>query len=134
MGSSTEVVKKAYEAFGRGDIPAVLGLMDPQIRWHQAEGNPYQLSGEAWVGPDAVMSNLFQKLGQDWAEFAVKPSSFHEAGAVVTVEGRYAGKHRKTGKSLDCQMCHVMTVENGKITKFQQYVDTAQLKDVMGAS
>ena len=130
--SSTEVVNSLYEAFGRGDMPAVLGLLDPEVQWQEAEGNPYQPSGEAWVGPDAIVRNPFEKLGEDWAEFTVHPSSFHEAGDVVTVEGRYVGKHGRTGKSLDCQVCHVWTVENGKITKFQQYVDTAKLQDVMG--
>ena len=132
--SSTDVVAALYDAFGRGDIPSVLALLDPQIRWHEAEGNPYQPNGEGWVGPDAIVENLFAKMGEDWVEFAVHPSSFHEAGEVVTVEGRYAAEHRGTGKSLDCQVCHVWTVRAGKITKFQQYVDTAQMQDVMGQS
>ena len=79
------------------------------------------------------MSNLFEKMGDDWAEFAVRPSLFHDAGSVVTVEARYVAEHRGTGKALDCQVCHVWTLEEGKITKFQQYVDTAQMQDVMGA-
>ena len=28
-----EVVRKGYEAFGRGDIPGLLSLLDPQISW-----------------------------------------------------------------------------------------------------
>lgn len=130
--SSAEIVSSLYDAFGRGDMPSVLGLLDPQVRWHEAEGNPYQPSGEAWVGPDAVVRNLFEKLGKDWTEFAVHPSSFHDSGDVVTVEGRYVGKHGGTGKSIDCQFCHLWTVKNGKIAKFQQYADTAKLQEVMG--
>ena len=48
------LLKNLYNAFGRGDIPTVLGAMSPGIKWHQAEGNPYRPSGEAWVGPDAT--------------------------------------------------------------------------------
>jgi hypothetical protein len=33
--------------------------MDPAIRWHEAEGNPYMPSGEPWIGPEAVLNNLF---------------------------------------------------------------------------
>lgn len=131
--SSTDVVKALYAAFGSGDMPTVLGLLDPQILWCEAEGNPYN-SGDAWVGPDAVVENLFAKIGEDWAEFTVHPSLFHEAGSIVTVEGRYAAKHNGTGKEMDCQACHVWTVEDQKITKFQQYVDTAKLQEVMGVS
>ena len=131
--SNAEIVAGLYEAFGRGDLPAVLGLLDPEVRWHEAEGSPYQPNGESWIGPDAVVSNLFEKMGDDWAEFTVHPSLFHDTGSVVTVEGRYVAEHRGTGKALDCQVCHVWTIEDGKITKFQQYVDTAQMQDVMGA-
>ena len=42
------------------------GRMSPGINWYEAESNPYMPSGEAWVGPDAVLKNLFTKLGGDW--------------------------------------------------------------------
>ena len=34
---------------------------------------------------------------------------------------------------MDTQVCHVWDFEDGKLTRFQQYVDTAKLRDVMGA-
>ena len=37
-----------------------------------------------------------------------------------------------TGKSLDAQYCHVFKIRNGKLTSFQQFVDTAQMQEVMG--
>lgn len=130
MGS-TDVVKSLYEAFGTGDMPTVLGLLHPEVLWCEAEGSPYD-SGDGWIGPDAVVENLFAKMGDDWEVFIVHPGQFHDSGSVVTVEGRYAAKHNATGKEMDCQVCHVWTVDDGKITKFQQYVDTAKMQDVMG--
>jgi ketosteroid isomerase-like protein len=131
--SNVEVIRGLYAAFGRGDVPAVLGAMDPNIEWREAEGNPYEPSGKAWVGPDAIMQNLFMKLATDWEGFTVHPKEFHDAGDTVVVEGRYTGTHNATGKSIDAQFCHVFRVRDGKITSFQQFVDTAQLQDVMGA-
>ncbi|HXT69324.1 MAG TPA: nuclear transport factor 2 family protein [Vicinamibacterales bacterium] len=130
---NVQLLKGLYEAFGRGDMPTVLGSMDPNIRWHQAEGNPYRPSGEPWAGPDAVLNNLFMKLGAEWDGFTVHPQSFHGAGDSVIVEGRYSGTYKPTGKSIDAQFCHVWDVKNGKVTRFQQYVDTAQIQDAMGA-
>ena len=121
-----------YAAFGRGDVPSVLGAMSADIRWHQAENNPYRPSGEAWVGPDAILNDLFMRLGAEWDGFAVHPKLFHGAGDTVVVEGRYSGAYKPTGKSMDTQFCHVWDVTDGKITRFQQYVDTAKLRDVMG--
>lgn len=131
--SNVDVVRNTYEAFSRGDIEVVLGAMDPEIKWHEAEGNPYMPSGAAWVGPDAILNNLFAKLGTEWEAFTVHPKTYYEAGDTVVVEGRYTGTYMKTGKSLDAQVCHVWKVKGGKLTKFQQYVDTAALQDVMGA-
>jgi len=128
------LLKSLYEAFGRGEIPAVLGAMSPDIKWYEAEGNPYRPDGTPWVGPDAILNELFMKLGGDWDGFAVHPTAFYAAGNTVIVEARYSGTFKKTGKSMDAQVCHVWDVKDGKLTKFQQYVDTAQLRTVMGES
>jgi ketosteroid isomerase-like protein len=120
-----------YEAFGRGDIAAVLGAMDPAISWHQAEGNPYKVDGGAWIGPNAIVENLFVKLGTEWDGFTVTPARFSESGDQVIVEGRYTGTYKATGKSIDAQFCHIWNVKDGKVTAFQQYTDTAQFQGAM---
>ena len=130
---NVSLLKNLYDAFGKGDIPAVLGTMSPDIHWHEAEGNPYMPSGEAFVGPDAILNNLFVKLGEEWDGFSVHPKSFHGAGDSVVVEARYSGTYKATGKSMDAQVCHIWDVKDGKLTRFQQYVDTAKLLDVTGA-
>jgi ketosteroid isomerase-like protein len=131
--NNVQLVRDTYDAFGRGDVETVLGAFDASIEWREAEGNPYQPSGNAWVGPDAIMQNLFMKLGTEWDGFTVHPKEFHDAGDTVVVEGRYTGIHKATGKSLDAQVCHVFRIRDGKLASFQQFVDTAQLQDVMGA-
>ena len=80
-----------------------------------------------------MLNNLFVTLAGEWDGFTVHPQTFHDAGSVVVVEARYTGTYKATGKVIDAQVCHVWTVKDGKITKFQQYVDTAHLQDVMGA-
>jgi ketosteroid isomerase-like protein len=130
---NVELIKGIYEAFGRGDVPTVLGAMAPEIHWHEAEGNPYMPSGEAWIGPNAVLNNLLVRLATEWDGFTVRPNNFHEAEDSVVVEARYAGKHKATGRSLDAQVCHVFDIRGGKVTRFQQFVDTAQLQHVMGS-
>jgi hypothetical protein len=131
--SNVTTMQNLYAAFGRGDIETVLGGMDPNIEWREAESNPYD-SGEPWIGPEAILNNLFVKLGGEWDGFAANPKEFHDAGDTVVVEGRYTGTYKATGKNVDAQMTHVWRLRDGKVTSFQQYVDTAQLREVMGAS
>lgn len=127
------LMKNLYDAFARGDIAAVLGAMSPDIRWHQAEGNPYMPTGQAWVGPDAVLNNLFTRIGAEWDGFTIHIKSFYGAGESVIVEVRYSGTYKPTSKSIDAQACHVWDLKDGKVARFQQYVDTAQLQNAMGA-
>jgi uncharacterized protein len=131
---NVSLLKDLYNAFGRGDIASVLGAMSPGVRWHQAESNPYMPSGEPWVGPDAIMSNLFMRLGAEWDGFTVHTKAFHDAGDSVIVEARYSGTYKPTGKSMDTQVCHIWDVTDGKVTRFQQYVDTAKLHAVMATT
>jgi hypothetical protein len=89
-------------------------------------------SGEAFVGPDAIVARLFSRLGEEWDGFTVQPHAFHDAGDTVTVEGRYTGVYKETGKAVDAQFCHIWTLADGTVTKFQQYADTGQFQDAMG--
>jgi ketosteroid isomerase-like protein len=133
MGN-VEIIQGGYEAFGRGDVPSVLALFDPNIEWREAENNPYKPDGKAWIGGDAIVANLFMRLGSEWDAFTATPIKFHDAGDSVVAECRYTAVHKATGKSMDAQACHVWTFSNGKVTNFQQYVDTAQMQDAMGTA
>jgi len=129
---SVRLIQELYGAFARGDVPAVLAAFDPRIEWHEAESNPYQPSGAAWVGPDAVLQHLFLRLAGDWEGITVHPRVLHDAGDTVVMEGRYSGTHASSGRALDAQVCHVWTLRDGEVVRFQQYVDTARLHAVMG--
>jgi ketosteroid isomerase-like protein len=130
--SSVEKAKALYGAFATGDVPTVLAGMDPGIRWSEAEGTPYQPSGAAWVGPQAIVDNLFMKLATEWENFSLHPATFYDAGDSAVVEGRYTGKYLPTGAELDSQYCHVFTFAGDKLVRFQQYTDTAQYQKVFG--
>lgn len=130
--SNLGVIRSVYDAFGKGDLPTVVGAFDPRIEWREAEGNPYEMSGKAWIGGDAITQNLFVKLVEDWDGFTVTPASFHDAGDSVVAEGRYTGTHKGTGKSINMQFCHIWKLSGGKVTSFQQYCDTAQIQDAAG--
>jgi uncharacterized protein len=130
--SNVRLLQDVYAAFGRGEIAKVLGAFDPRIEWRQAEGNPYEPGGKAWIGPEAVEQKLFMRIGTEWDGFKVEPRTYHDAGPTVVVEGRYTGQYKSTGKALDAQFCHVWRIRDGKAAGFQQFVDTAQLQEVMG--
>lgn len=129
--SNARLVSSLYEAFGRGDVPAVLGAFDQNVIWEEAEGSNYA-DKSPYRGPQAVAEGLFQRLGTEWNGFRVNPQQIIDGGETVVVLGRYAGTYKRTGKPLDSQFAHVWTVRNGRVVKFQQYTDTAQYARVTG--
>jgi len=131
MMSNVQFAKDIYAAFARGDIPAVLAGFHPEVHWRQAEGNPYQPDGAAWVGPQAVLEKLFMRIGAEWDSFTVTVRALHDAGEHVVMEGRYTGTYKPSSRSVDAQVCHVLRFRDGKLFSFQQYVDTGQLQAVM---
>ncbi|CCG04377.1 nuclear transport factor 2 family protein [Blastococcus saxobsidens] len=132
--TSVQFVKSLYEAFAQGDVPTVVGAMDEDIEWYEAEGNPWH-PGHAFVGSQQVVENVFARLAQEFEDFRIDCRRFLADGDTVVVEARYsATRHRATGKPLDVQAAHVWDLRNGKLVRFQQYVDTRRLADVMGVS
>jgi ketosteroid isomerase-like protein len=131
--SNVQLISDVYDAMGRGDVAHLVGAMDPQIEWREAEGSPYESSGGPLIGTDAIFENVFIRFVTEWDGFAFRPERFHDAGATVIVEGRYTGTHNATGKDLDAQVCHVWMVRDDKIVSFQQYVDTGHWRDVVSA-
>ena len=47
---NVQLIRGVYEAFGRGDIPAVLAQMDQSIEWNEAENFIYA-DRNPYVGP-----------------------------------------------------------------------------------
>jgi ketosteroid isomerase-like protein len=128
-----EKLRSLYAAYGEGDVAKVLDAMDARMEWREAEGNPYRPEEGVLVGPDAIVQGLFTKLRAEWDEFMLHPASFLDAGGTAVVEGRYSGVYKKTGKQLDAQFCHLWTMRGGTLTSFQQFTDTGQWQDAMGA-
>ena len=119
------LVKGIYEAFGAGDVPAVLGAMSGDIVWNEAENFPLA-DRNPYVGPDAIVQGVFARLGSDWEGFTVVPEEYLDAGDTVVMLGRYRGTCRATGRAVNAQLAHVWRIEGGKAKDFRQLTDTLQ--------
>lgn len=133
MSQNREPIRSLYDAFAEGDAATVLGALHPEARWVEAENSPYA-DRNPYVGPQQVGEGLFARLMADFPDFTVTPANLVAEGEKVVSMGRYRGTCDATGEPLDAQFVHVWTVEDGAVTGFQQYTDTAQWGRVMGAA
>ena len=55
---NVNIMRQGYDAFNRGDIDAVMGLMDPEIEWQEPDvkGSPVRGTHHS---PEAVANNVF---------------------------------------------------------------------------
>ena len=128
---NVEFVKGVYGAFGRGDVPAVLGAFAEDIEWFEAEGMPY---GGLYHGPDAVAQNVFGPITEDVEGFAVVPEELIGSGAMVAAIVRYTGTGKATGKTLDVPAVHLWEIRDGKMARFRQFIDTVKYAEVVPVS
>ena len=119
--SDLNSVREVYNAFAKGDMPAVLGSLSREIEWTEAEGFPY---GGTYRGPKAVLEGVFMRLGSEWEGFAAVPDEFIDGGDTIVTLGKYSGTYKRTGKSFQANFAHVWKMSDGKAIRFVQYVDT----------
>lgn len=122
MADQAGLIRGIYDAFARGDVPAVLGALAPDIRWTEADGFPY---AGTYTGPDAVLNGVFMRLGTEWDGFAAVPAEHVAQGDTVVSIGTYSGTYKATGKRMEVPFAHVWQVKDGKIVRFRQFTDTA---------
>lgn len=130
--STKATVKTVYEGFATGNIPLATSAFADEIVWNEAENSPYA-DQNPYEGEEEIVTGLFVRLGGEWDYFDATPSEYISADDKVVTIGRYTAKHGQTGKEMDIPFVHVWTVEDGKITSFQQYTDTLTHTEVMQA-
>ncbi len=123
MSHALTVVTDIYEAFGRGDLPAVLSRIAPNADL-QFEG-PAEIPWTGrYVGHDG-WTRFFQQLGGHVAEITLAMQPFAVDGEHVAVAGRYQGRVRATGQRIDSPLVHLWTVRDGKVVACLELTNTA---------
>jgi ketosteroid isomerase-like protein len=123
-----DTVNKIYSAFAVGNIPAVLDLFDPAIEWVAAENSPLA-DHSPYRGLNQVVEGVFTRIELEFPGLAIQVDELLDAGERVVMLGRYHGVRKATGKAFHAQVAHIWTIAAGKVTKFQQYLDTYQVAE-----
>jgi hypothetical protein len=125
MTTPVATVRDFYAAIAAGDTEKMVGLMAPDIEWISVVDFNIQDRG-----PEEVMKKVFVPLMQEWESFSPAPSEFLVDGSTVVSLGRFACVHRATHKRADLAYAHVWDIQDGKIERHRQYIDTLALEQV----
>jgi ketosteroid isomerase-like protein len=114
---NVEVVRGAYDAFRRGDIPAIIGILSEDVDWHVPAVLPQRFDAR---GHDEVR-RFFEKLMEVWDELAVETDDIVASGDHVVVLGRSRGKI--DGRAAGYGFAHVWVIADRQATRFFEFVD-----------
>jgi uncharacterized protein len=107
-----DLLRKGFDAFGKGDLDALRGLFADDIVWHV--GGNSQLSGD-YKGQGEVMGWLGKNAELSGGSLRVEPHDIlanDEHGvALITVSAQ------REGKSLNDNAVQVVHISGGRITE-----------------
>jgi ketosteroid isomerase-like protein len=121
-----DVVRRQYLASAAGDLEALRATLAPDVEWTEMAGFP--LAG-TYRTPDAVTAGVMETLARDWDDWAAHDDTYVTDGENVVVLARYTAVNKATGKTLNVRVAHHFVVRGGRIVRFEQFVDTALVRD-----
>ena len=120
---NVRVIREVYAAFGAGDVPRLLGFVDPEVVWEEPE-----TPGVPWAGTRRGLKGV-ESFFADVAAVAevetFEPWELLAEGDRVVVLGFERHRILATGRIFETHWAHAFTLRDGRIVHFREYADTA---------
>ena len=127
--NNAQLVQQAYDAFARGDVPAVLQFLADDITWHVPGRSP--LSGD-YKGHSEVVGFFTTSMTLSGGTLRVGVDEIVASGerviALTTVSAE------RGGRSWSSPEVHVWRVVNGRAADFREYQGDQQTEDEFWSS
>lgn len=122
--SNTTIIRKAYDDFAKGDIPAAIEVFDASITWHVPGHSP--LSGD-YKGHNEVVGFFKHTMELSGGIFGIEVHHvFAEDDVVVAL---VTVKAERNGRSATFPEVHVWRLVNAKVTEFREFQGDEQTED-----
>jgi ketosteroid isomerase-like protein len=123
VDENVQTVKDFFAAIGSGDKEGLLALVAEDIEWI-IPGKDWPLAGthRGHAGLTDLLATASKSI-----ETSTEPREFVAQGDRVLVVGYAKGKIKATNKTFEDDWIFAITVQNGKVTKIREYVDTQAL-------
>lgn len=128
MTTNLDIIRATYEGTSEENGRHLLAVLAPDVSWTEAAGFPY---AGTYVGAEQIVASVFQRLGTEWEGYTAKVHTYLADGNRVAAFGAYAGTYRKTGKAMTATFVHLYHLQNGKIIRMEQYVDSHLVQQAM---
>ena len=120
-----KTIARIYEAFGRGDVAAILDAVTDDVDWAAEAASPAAPWYGVRHGKDAVAA-FFTDFGSAMEIEEFTPVSIAANDTDVLTVVRCRARSRSTGKTIAMDLHHFFTFRDGKIAYYRGTEDTAQ--------
>ncbi len=127
---NVEVVRRFYEAWGRGDFPGPVELMAADIEYV----NPPTAVEPGTRQGLRAFAGAAAKVFEGWATWEMEPEQFRGVGTRVAVVVSYRARGRESGLEVEGRESAVWTVENGQVTRYEWFHRPSDAFEAVGLS
>ena len=121
---NADSVRKMYDAFGKGDVAAILDQLHDDVEWG-AKSVATEVPWLTWRKGKSEVQGFFTALASNIAIDVFRPELFVCEGDSVVVKLHIEGVIGKTGARNVTDTIHLWTFRAGKVARYQQFDDTA---------
>ncbi|WP_250626741.1 nuclear transport factor 2 family protein [Pinirhizobacter soli] len=121
---NVQIVKDFFAAMGSADKQGLLALVAEDVEWI-IPGKDWPLAGTH--RGHAGLAKVLQKASAEVETTYPEPPEFVAQGDRVLVIGVATGKIKATNRAFKDNWVFAITVQNGKVTKIREYIDTQAL-------
>jgi ketosteroid isomerase-like protein len=120
---NVNLVQQIYGDFKTGNIEALLAKIDPNIIWELPEIQNVPFAGKR-NGREAV-ADFFKVVNASQEALRFDAMGYIAQGIELCHWELYEWRVFDTGRTFTANFAHVFTVQNGAVTEFTEYTDTA---------
>jgi ketosteroid isomerase-like protein len=123
---NTDVIKGAFAAFARGDVPGILDRLDESVVWKGVYGAAPHVPTAGERRGKTQVEEFFGQVARNINFSSFEPKEFVASGDKVVALGHYTAT-TPGGGTFDSDFAMVFTLRGGKVIGFQEFTDSAAL-------
>jgi ketosteroid isomerase-like protein len=122
--ADVEAAKRIYEAIESRDSDAWERILDPNVEWIVPPSLPW---GGTRRGIEEVRE-FAAEMGEHVRSGKVETDEFIDVGdGELIVLGRFRAEATVTGAPIEAEFAHHIKVSDGKVVRFQNYIDSGSI-------
>ena len=125
---NVDFVLDAYARYNAGERKPELWYYHEDAEYHVSQADP---DSAVHRGIDAI-TRQYERWEESYPDLRVEPLDATDCGDQVLVWVRFVGHGAASGLPMDMELAHVVTLQDGRVRRVEEYMDRAQAVKAVG--